>query len=221
MSDSNRYRQVASDMAKRYGVDPELFVSLVQRESGFDPKARGKDGEIGLTQIMAETGIQPGYGVTPIQDRNDPVDNLRFGAEYLGALIKNYDGDVATALMAYNGGSGNVAKGTISDGAKKYATELLNGKEVQSASRSVSASGSTALVPQAEDKAGQAAIAKGLAALFADQGPGNATPLGNVAVPRGFGASSKMSPLSRRGMPGAGAIEQYSTPGGIDGLYKR
>ena len=218
MSDSNRYRQVASDMAKRYGVDPELFVSLVQRESGFDPGARGKDGEIGLTQIMLETGIEPGFGVTPIQDRNDPVDNLRFGAEYLGALIENYDGDVATALMAYNGGSGNVAKGTISKDAQKYATELMNGKEVQSTSRPAS---SSSVIPQAEDKAGQAAIAKGLAALFAEQGPGDATPLGNVAVPRGFGASSKMSPLSRRGLPGAGAIDRYSTPGGIDGLYKR
>ena len=214
MSDSNRYRQVASDMAKRYGVDPELFVSLVQRESGFDPGARGKDGEIGLTQIMSETGINPGFGVTPIQDRNDPVDNLRFGAEYLGALIENYDGDVATALMAYNGGSGNVAKGTISKDAQKYATELMNGKEVRPASRS-------SVIPQAEDKAGQAAIAKGLAALLAPKGPGDATPLGNVAVPRGFGASSKMSPLSRRGLPGAGAIDRYSTPGGIDGLYKR
>ena len=219
MSDSNRYRQVASDMAKRYGVDPELFVSLVQRESGFDPGARGKDGEIGLTQIMSETGINPGFGVTPIQDRNDPVDNLRFGAEYLGALIENYDGDVATALMAYNGGSGNVAKGTISKDAQKYATELMNGKEVQSTSRPVS--GSKGLVPQAEDKAGQAAIAKGLAALLAPKGPGDATPLGNVAVPGGFRASSKMSPLSRRGLPGAGAIDRYSTPGGIDGLYKR
>jgi hypothetical protein len=215
MSDSNRYRQVASDMAKRYGVDPELFVSLVQRESGFDPGARGKDGEIGLTQIMSETGINPGFGVTPIQDRNDPVDNLRFGAEYLGALIENYDGDVATALMAYNGGSGNVAKGTISKDAQKYATELMNGKEVRPVSRT------SALVPQAEDKACQAAIAKGLAALLAPKGPGDATPLGNVAVPRGFGASSKMSPLSRRGLPGAGAIDRYSTPGGIDGLYKR
>mgnify|MGYP003631818231 FL=1 len=106
-------------------------------------------------------------------------------------------------------------KGTISDGAKKYATELMNGKDVQSGSVP------TGLVPQAEDKAGQAAIAKGLAGLFADQGPRGPTPLGNVAVPRGFGASSKTSPLSRRGLPGAGAIDQYSTPGGIDGLYKR
>jgi hypothetical protein len=30
-----------------------------------------------------------------------------------------------------------------------------------------------------------------------------------------------MSPLSRRGIPGAGSIERYSTPGGIDSLYKR
>jgi hypothetical protein len=215
MSDSNRYRQVASDMAKRYGVDPELFVSLVQRESGFDPGARGKDGEVGLTQIMSETGINPGFGVTPIQDRNDPVDNLRFGAEYLGALIKNYDGDVAMALMAYNGGSGNVAKGTISNAAKKYATELMNGKEVRPVSRP------KGLVPQAEDEAGQAAIAKGLAALFEEQGPGDATPLGDVSVPRGFGGGGQMSPLSRRGLPGAGAIERYSTPGGIAALYKR
>jgi hypothetical protein len=77
------------------------------------------------------------------------------------------------------------------------------------------------LVPQAEDKAGQAALQKGLAALYADQGLKSATPLGNNPVPGGFRASSKMSPLSRRGIPGAGSIERYSTPGGIDSLYKR
>ena len=219
MSEKNRYRRVASDMAKRYGVDPELFVRLVERESGFDPNAKGAAGEVGLTQIMLETGIEPGMGVTPIQDRSDPTDNLRFGAEYLGGLIKRYDGNVSSALMAYNGGLGNVDKGKVSKGAKKYATELLGGKEVQSTSRP--ASRPTSIVPQAEDKAGANAIAKGLAALFAEQGPGDATPLGNVAVPRGFGGGGQMSPLSRRGLPGAGSIDRYSTPGGIDGLYKR
>ena len=130
--------------------------------------------------------------------------------------------------MAHLGGKTGMKKfiesGGAYDPADSNGTKLSDyGKKFESQAQSVSpnASGSTALVPQAEDKAGQAAIAKGLAALFEDQGPGNATPLGNVAVPRGFGASSKMSPLSRRGMPGAGAIEQYSTPGGIDGLYKR
>jgi hypothetical protein len=219
MSEKNVFRREAAKQAKRYNVDPELYIRLIERESGFDPNARGEAGELGLLQVMPKTALDPGFGTTPIEDRSDPMESLRFGAEHLANMTKHYDGDVAMALMAYNGGSGNVANGTISNAAQKYATELLNGKEVQSTSRP--ASRPTGLVPQAEDKAGQAAIAKGLAALFADQGPGDATPLGNVAVPRGFGASSKMSPLSRRGLPGAGAIDRYSTPGGIDGLYKR
>ena len=215
MSEKNVFRREAAKQAKRYNVDPELYIRLIERESGFDPNARGAAGELGLAQIMPKTALDPGFGTTPIEDRSDPMESLRFGAEHLANMTKHYDGDVATALMAYNGGSGNVANGTISKDAQKYATELMNGKEVRPVSRP------SALVPQAEDKAGQAAIAKGLAALFADQGPGDATPLGNVAVPRGFGASSKMSPLSRRALPGAGAIDRYSTPGGIDGLYKR
>jgi hypothetical protein len=100
----------------------------------------------------------------------------------------------------------------LSDYGKKFASS-------QSTSRPVSRP--KGLVPQAEDEAGQAAIAKGLAALFEEQGPGDATPLGDVAVPRGFGGGGQMSPLSRRGLPGAGAIERYSTPGGIAALYKR
>ena len=74
------------------------------------------------------------------------------------------------------------------------------------------------LVPQVEDRAGQAAIAEGLAALFAQDEV--RTPAA-AATPGGFGSSSKMSPLSRQGLPGAGAIDAYSTPGGIDALYKR
>ena len=125
--------------------------------------------------------------------------------------------------MAHLGGKTGMKKfiesGGSYDPADSNGTRLSDyGKKFES-----SANGSvpTGLVPQAEDKAGQAAIAKGLAALFASPRSRGATPLGSVAVPGGFGASSKMSPLSRRGMPGAGAIEQYSTPGGIDGLYKR
>ena len=111
-----------------------------------------------------------------------------------------------------------MARGNVSDDAKQYSSELLNGKELKATRPQSRPEG---LVPQAEDKAGQAALQKGLAALFADQGLKSATPLGNNPVPGGFRASSKMSPLSRRGIPGAGSIERYSTPGGIESLYKR
>ena len=79
----------------------------------------------------------------------------------------------------------------------------------------------TGLVPQAEDKAGQQAIAKGIAELFGG-GLKSAKPLGNVSPPGGrYGASSRMSPLSGVGIPGLGSIKQYGTPGGIESLYRK
>lgn len=207
MSENNRHRRVAAQMAERYGVDPEVFSRLVAKESGWDPNAKGAAGEIGYTQVMAETAINPGLGVTPLKDRSDPVDNLRFGAEYLGKLIDYYDGDYSKALMAYNGGMGNVDKGTVSKAAQKYASDLMGGKEVKSAPRT------TGLVPQAADKQGMADIAKGIAALYSEKPPA----LRSAPPPSGrYRSSSRMSPLSGAGIPGLGMIKAYSTPGGVD-----
>lgn len=230
MSENNRHRRVASQMAERYGVDPEVFNRLIARESSWDPNARGANGELGYTQIMLETGIDPGYGVKPINDRNDPIDNLRFGAEYLGALLREYGGDYNKALMAYNGGPGNVNKGTVSNAAQKYAAEVMSGKEVQtkpkprpSESQPESqpqikpAPRPTGLVPQAEDKKGMAAISKGIEDLLA---PKKKLPLGSPPRIQRFGRSGRMSPLSGTGIPGLGNIKRYSTPGGIESLYR-
>ena len=221
MSENNRHRRVAAQMAERYGVDPELFTRLVARESNWNPNAKGAAGEIGYTQIMAETARDPGFGVRPIQDRNDPEDNLRFGAEYLGRLIEYYDGDYSKALMAYNGGAGNVDRGRPSSGAQRYASELLGGKEVKGGGSSSGAPRTSDLVPQDEDVAGQARIAKGIAALLGG-GLKSAKPFGNVSPPSGrYGASSRMSPLSGVGIPGLGSIKQYSAPGGVESVYRK
>lgn len=218
MSENNRHRRLAAQYAERYGVDPEIFTRLVAKESGWNPDARGAAGEVGYTQIMKETAVNPGLGVTPIQDRSDPVDNLRFGAEYLGKLIDYYDGDYNKALMAYNGGMGNVDKGTVSKAAQKYASDLLGGKDVKSASAPAPRTSNPA---QAEDRAGQQAIAKGIAALMGG-GLKSAKPLGNVSPPGGrYGSSSRMSPLSGTGIPGLGSIKAYSTPGGVDRLIRK
>jgi hypothetical protein len=212
MSENNRHRRVAAEMAKRYGVDPEIFNRLIAKESSWNPNAKGSAGEIGYTQIMAETAIDPGYGVTPIKDRNDPIDNLRFGAEYLGALVKEYDGDYNKALMAYNGGPGNVNKGTVSGDAKKYAAEVMSGKEVQTKPEPRP----TGLVPQVADKRGMAAISKGIEEFL------NPKPLPLKAPPplTRTRRSGRMSPLSGTGIPGLGNIKRYSTPGGIESLYR-
>ena len=204
-------------MAERYGVDPEVYNRLIAKESGWDPSAKGAAGEIGLSQIMKETGIKPGMGVTPIQDRSDPVDNLRFGAEYLGALIEEFGGDYTKALQAYNGGLGNVQKGKVSSSAQNYASSLLGGKEIKGAPMRPEPRPS-GIVPQAEDKAGAAAIEKALRDLFAEASAPKA-PAGRPPSAR-YGSSSRMSPLSGTGIPGLGNIKRYSTPGGIESLYR-
>ena len=102
-------RNIARQMAERYGVEPDIFVRLIQQESGFNPTAVNPDtGATGLAQIMGPTAQDPGFGVAPIRDRLDPVESLRFGAEYLSAMLRRYDGDYPRALAAYNAGFGKV-----------------------------------------------------------------------------------------------------------------
>jgi len=100
------YIEMAQDIAKEYGIDPDIFVRLIQQESRFDPDAVSEKGAAGIAQIMPDTAAKPGYGVGAIslEDRFDPEIGLRFGAQYLKAMIDKYDGDYARALAAYNRG---------------------------------------------------------------------------------------------------------------------
>jgi len=102
-------RALARQMAERYGLDPDIFVQQIQTESDFNPAARNRrTGATGLGQVMSATAQDPGYGVTPLRDRLDPVENLRFSAEYMSALLGKYGGDYRLALAAYNAGPGRV-----------------------------------------------------------------------------------------------------------------
>lgn len=97
------YIELATRIALEEGVDPDLFLRLVQAESSFNQDAQSPAGAIGLTQLMPDTA--KGLGVDPY----DPEDNLRGGARYLRQQLDTF-GDTATALAAYNAGPGNVRK---------------------------------------------------------------------------------------------------------------
>ena len=104
------YRQRAAEIARAYGLDPEIFVRQIETESGFNPRAVSSAGAGGLAQIMPATARQPGFGISPISDeaRFDPEASLNFGAQYMRAMLDRYDGDYARALAAYNAGPGAV-----------------------------------------------------------------------------------------------------------------
>jgi len=97
-------RDMARREALRAGVDPELFIRLVQQESSFNPNAVSAVGARGLAQLMPGTAAELG-----VEDSFDPVQNLRGGARYLRDRLDEF-GDPTIALAAYNAGPGNVRK---------------------------------------------------------------------------------------------------------------
>ena len=89
--------------ARKYGIPEDLFLRLVQQESGWNPNARSHKGATGLAQLMPGTAAK--LGVNP----HDPVQNLHGGARYL-RMMYNQFGNWRLALAAYNAGPGAVAK---------------------------------------------------------------------------------------------------------------
>lgn len=80
---------------RRFGADGQLLTS-----------SAGAKGEM---QVMDATNLDPGYGVRPAVD-DSPDERARVGREYLGAMIKEYDGNLAYAWAAYNAGPGALNK---------------------------------------------------------------------------------------------------------------
>jgi soluble lytic murein transglycosylase-like protein len=97
------YLDMARSAAKRHGVPADLFLRLVQQESGFNPKAVSYKGAIGLAQLMPDTARRLGV------DPEDPYQNLDGGARYLAKQHRLF-GSWRLALAAYNAGPGAVRK---------------------------------------------------------------------------------------------------------------
>lgn len=97
------YLAMARAAAQRHGVPADLFLRLVQQESGFRHSARSHKGAIGLAQLMPGTARK--LGVNP----HDPYENLDGGARYLKMQYRAF-GSWRLALAAYNAGPAAVQK---------------------------------------------------------------------------------------------------------------
>lgn len=98
------FRQALAEAAARHGLDEKLLQAVVAVESGFRPRAVSPAGAAGLTQLMPATARDLG-----VEDRFDPVDNLRGGADYLARQLLKFQ-DVRLALAAFNAGPARVER---------------------------------------------------------------------------------------------------------------
>jgi soluble lytic murein transglycosylase-like protein len=78
-------------------------LTLVRLDSRFNHKALRTVGAVGLTQLMVPTARMYIPGVTR-EDLYDRDLNLTVGFRHLRSLIREYDGSVHLALLAYNRG---------------------------------------------------------------------------------------------------------------------
>ena len=95
-------KQMAVAAAQRYGIDPGLFVALINKESSFNPYSRSGKGAMGLAQLMPDTAKSLG-----VKNVFDPAQNLDAGAKYLSQLMDQF-GTPELALAAYNAGPARV-----------------------------------------------------------------------------------------------------------------
>lgn len=104
--------------AAKAGVPAATALAIVRQESGFNPRARGRHGEIGLMQIKCQTARGMGYRGACSGLYNVST-NLTYGMRYLRAALNR--GSVAY----YNAG---LHAKRLPSAAKRYALAVSSHK---------------------------------------------------------------------------------------------
>jgi len=115
------------------GMDPDMVMRLMQRESNWNPKARGKpdwQGERarGVMQVKPSTAgemVQKKLVSKP-KSLFNPDENIGVGISYLDYLKRRYEGDWYETLQRYRVGPKAFREGKR---AGEYADYILNEEE--------------------------------------------------------------------------------------------
>ena len=103
------YQDLIRPVAQQTGFDPLFLFSVIRQESLFEGFVRSSAGARGLMQITPDTGqlIATNLGWPPNYASDDlyrPLISVGLGATYLEQQRVSFNGDLFTALAAYNAG---------------------------------------------------------------------------------------------------------------------
>lgn len=88
-----------AETAGIYPVPKALVIAVISVESDFRPRAVSPAGAKGLMQLMPYAARRLGVADEQLFD---PAQNIRGGVRLLAVILRHYDGDVISALVAYN-----------------------------------------------------------------------------------------------------------------------
>lgn len=83
--------------AKDMGVEPAIVLSIAKTESGFNQKAKGAGGHIGVFQLSHHTAKNMGLDPYKLED------NVKGGIIYYKRMYERF-GSMELAVAAYNSG---------------------------------------------------------------------------------------------------------------------
>lgn len=112
-------RALAAAAARRYGINPQIFLRQIQQESGFNPRAHSPAGAQGIAQFMP--GTARGMGVNPYNPRS-----ALFGAARMDAQNLHKYGNWQDVLSLYNSGRG-WSQGQRIGETRNYVHSILGG----------------------------------------------------------------------------------------------
>ncbi|WP_020180574.1 transglycosylase SLT domain-containing protein [Methylopila sp. M107] len=103
--DEAAIRAMLRKEAEAAGLPPEIAEAVTSVESGFNARAVGGVGEIGLMQVLPSTARMLGFS-EPLPRLFDPATNIRYGVRYLSQAWKLTGEDICGTVMKYRAGHG-------------------------------------------------------------------------------------------------------------------
>ena len=102
------FHDIVSRITTHAGIDECLTYALIRAESNFSPTVRSPVGAVGLMQLMPTTAKEIAKGLeqnfsTP--QLTNPEVNVRIGTRHLRNLITRFNGNIVSAVAAYNAGA--------------------------------------------------------------------------------------------------------------------